>query len=160
MTHAILSKLAKNRDSLLAAVADLSEEELDTRSADGWTIRQILTHLVNAEEDHRSVIQAIRRGEAHLVPRQISLDEYNARRLDERGTLARQQLLDALQEQRQETEHLFQELSENQLNLPGTHPVIGDTTVADIFRIIALHDRMHTQDIRALLRATRPASHG
>jgi len=57
MAQQILVKLAKSRETLLSVIAALNENLLERRRSDGWSIRQILIHLVNAEEDHRQVIE-------------------------------------------------------------------------------------------------------
>ena len=152
MTHPILTKLAKSREALLAAIADLPEETLDRHPADGWTIRQVLTHLVNAEEDHCQVIEVIVRGETDRLPAEFSLDEHNERRVAERARWTRSELLDALTAQRRETEALLNRLSADQLALRGRHPVLGEKSVDELFRIIALHERMHAQEIAAFFK--------
>lgn len=151
VAHQTLEKIAKERQSLLALVADLSEEALDQKHGDGWTVRETLTHLVNAEEDHCRVIAVVARGESERLPTDFSLDEHNRQRLEERGTLALPALLAALAEQRQKTESLFDRLSAEQLDLPAHHPALGETTIGKIFRIIGIHEKMHAQEISAAL---------
>jgi uncharacterized damage-inducible protein DinB len=152
MPHQILVKLAKSRESLLRVVADLSEETLDLSSGDGgWTIRNILTHVLNAEEDHCQVIAVVADGQADRLPATLVLDEHNERRVAERGRMSHQALLDALAEQRRRTEALFNRLSADQLGWVAHHPVLGEKTLDEIFRILSLHDRLHTKEITAIL---------
>jgi uncharacterized damage-inducible protein DinB len=152
MSHPTLDKLAKSREKLLAAVSALPEETLDLHSADGWTIRETLTHLVNSEEDHCRVIAAVVRGEAHRLPSNFDLNQHNAARLAERGHLTRAELFKALDTQRQRTVALFNSLGEDQMALVGTHPALGETTVSNVFRVLAMHEQMHTRDIQAVLK--------
>jgi uncharacterized damage-inducible protein DinB len=152
MTHRTLEKLAASRQALLDQIADLSEDALDQRYGDGWTIREILTHLLNAEEDHCRVIAVVAKGEAHRIPAVFALDEHNQARLTERGRLSRSALLAALDEQRSKTEALFNRLSEDQLAMIAPHPALGEKTLDEIFRVMALHERMHTREI-AIARA-------
>ncbi len=151
MPHPTLVKLARSREKLLHVAAGLSESQLDRHSGDGWTIRQILTHLLNAEEDHVNVITVIANNEAHRLPAEVILDEYNARRLDERGHLTLAQLIEALTRQRRQTEALFDTLSEDQLARRGRHPVLGEMSAGDIFRILSIHEQQHTREIEATL---------
>lgn len=152
MTHPTLSRLAKNREHLLELVGDLPDRALDLRLEDGWSIRQTLTHLVNAEEDHRQVIEVIVAGDLDRLPDQVQLHEHNAARLAERGHLAHDTLLAALHEQREQTIALFTSLSADQLEKNGPHPVVGEMSVGNIFRLIAMHEHTHARDIQAILR--------
>ncbi len=36
------------------------------------------------------------------------------------------------------------------LQRTGTHPVLGEMSVSGIFRIIAIHEQMHTREIAAI----------
>jgi uncharacterized damage-inducible protein DinB len=147
VAHPILEKLSRERESLLATVAGLQGESLGRRVGDGWTVREVLTHLVNAEEDHCKVIALTVRGDTGRLPGTFSLDHHNAQRLQERGELSLEQILAALSDQRQRTRELFERLNEEQLEMPVRHPALGETTVSKIFRIIGLHERMHLKEI-------------
>jgi uncharacterized protein (TIGR03083 family) len=157
MTHPTVAKLAQNRTKLLGVVSTLSEDELDRRLRDGWTIREMLTHLLNAEEDHCRISAVIARGESDRLPKTIDIDTYNAERLAARGRLDRSELLSALAAQRERTLALFNSLSESQLALSGPHPALGEMTVGNIFRVIAVHEQMHTRDIETALGRASPA---
>ncbi|HEX3053660.1 MAG TPA: DinB family protein [Aggregatilineaceae bacterium] len=152
MAQQILVKLAKSRETLLSVITTLNENLLERRSSDGWSIRQILTHLVNAEEDHRQVIEVTLLGRTDLIPREFSLDKHNQQRLHERGSLSYEAIRAGLDEQRRATETLLQSLSDEQLATNVPHPALGNKTVDEIFRVIALHERMHAQEIAALLK--------
>jgi uncharacterized protein (TIGR03083 family) len=151
MTHTILTKLARSREKLLALVSDLSDDALDQHLPDGWTIRAALTHLLNAEEDHCRISAVIASGEIDRLPPTIDIDAYNAERLAARGHLTRDDLFAALAAQRERTITLFNRLTEDQLARSGPHPALGEMTAGNIFRVIAMHEQMHTRDIAALL---------
>jgi uncharacterized protein (TIGR03083 family) len=151
MTHAILTKLARSREKLLALVSDLSEEALDQPLPDGWTIRAALTHLLNAEEDHCRISAVIASGKIERLPSSIDIDTHNAERLATRGRLSRADLLAALAAQRERTIALFNRLTEDQLVRSGPHPTLGEMTAENVLRVIAVHEQMHTRDIAALL---------
>ena len=151
MAHSIHTKLARNRAKLLDVVATLSEAQLDLRGAEGWSIREMLIHILNAEEDNIRVAAAIAGGRADLIPEAFDLDAHNQRRVAERGTLSRADLLAALAVQRTRTEALLARLSADQLARVGWHPLAGEATVSDVLRFIVLHDPLHLRDIKAIL---------
>lgn len=153
MTHPTLDRMAKNRAKLLALVADLDDETLSQSHEDGWTIREVLTHLLNAEEDHCAVAEVIARGDLDRLPVGLELNAHNERRVAERGHLAREALLDALAAQRERTVALFEGMTPEQLDAEGPHPILGDISVNAIFRVIAMHDTLHVRDIKAIVAA-------
>ena len=151
MTHPLLKRLEGSRAALLAVIADLPDSTLDRRAAEGWSIREMLTHLVNAEEDHRRVIAVVAAGEAHRLPATLDMNAHNELRVAERGHLTKEELLAALADQRRQTETLLLQLRTDQLNWIAPHPVLGDKTLDEVFRIIGIHERLHARDIAALL---------
>lgn len=151
MGHPTLEKLTRDRERLVALVETLSEEELAKSVDDSWTVRDTLTHLANAEEDHCKVIAVAVRGDPERLPQQLDLNDHNARRLQERGVLGRGELLAAMAAQRERTEALFARVKDEHLELPVRHPALGETTVGKIFRIIGIHEKMHLKEIEEAL---------
>ena len=151
VTHKILEKLAREQSALFELVEPLSEAELDVRYGDGWTVREILTHLWNAEEDHCRVIATIVKGDHDRLAGALNLENHNAARLQERGLLSKGEIFAGLAAQRGRTEGLFHKLTEEQLRLEGRHPALGQMTVDKIFRIIGIHMKMHAQEISEAL---------
>ncbi len=152
MSHKILDKLAKDLSALNTVVEPLSEADLDKQHGDGWTIREILTHLWNAEEDHCRVIATIAKGEHEKLAGDLNLDEHNSIRLNQRGSLSKADILAGLAAQRARTEGLFNRLSEEDLGLEGRHPALGQITIEKIFRVIGIHMKMHLQEIHEALK--------
>ena len=153
MSHKTLDKLAKEQASLFALVEPLSEEQLDRQHGDGWTVREILTHLWNAEEDHCRVISVIARGDGDKIPTEFNLAHHNDQRLTERGHLSKADLLAGLQAQRVRTEGLFARMTDEQMEISGRHPALGEMSVGNIFRIIGIHEKSHIQEITEALKA-------
>lgn len=149
--HPILDRLHASRARLLAVVEPLTEADLDRPAAGEWTIRQILMHLIASEDDHRRVVEAILRGESDRLPHDFSLDAHNAHRLAEVGWLEREALQTALQAQRARTLALAEGLDDEALAQRGRHPALGEMSVGDILRIIAVHELRHLRDIQAAL---------
>ena len=116
MTDQILERLARNRARLLESVVELDDDALNQKHTDPdggtWTIRDVLTHVLNAEEDHCRVAAVIARGELDRLPTEFDLDAHNAQRLNERGYLTRNELFAAINAQRQRTIALYNGLDE------------------------------------------------
>lgn len=163
MAHKTIERLTASRTRLLNVIERMEASDLDRPAQHdgeaGWTIRQVLTHLLNAEEDHCRVAAVISRGQADRLPSEFSLDDHNQARMVERGTLSRADLLSALAAQRERTLELFRGMDESALEQAGRHPALGEMTVGNIFRIIGMHEKMHLRDIEAALNADGASAH-
>lgn len=163
MTHKTLQRLADSRSRLLDVVATMDEADLERPARhdgeEGWTIRQVLTHLLNAEEDHCKVAVVISRGQHDRLPTEFSIDEHNQQRMETRGTLSRDEIVAALAAQRERTVALFGKMDAPALEMSGRHPALGEMTVGNIFRIIGMHEKMHLRDIEAALNADGASAH-
>jgi hypothetical protein len=81
----------------------------------------------------------------------FDLDAWNAAAVAGRAGWTVQQVLADLDAAHQATLAFLAALEGEQLSLPGSHPVLGEVTVGQILRVIALHDNLHRRDIANLL---------
>jgi uncharacterized damage-inducible protein DinB len=146
------NRLSVSRARLLASVADLDEPAWEWRPEDGrWSIRLTLAHVGIAHWGHLDVAR-------HLAARlpvglpQFDLDAWNEARVAERATWSRARILADMEQAQQETLSFVRSLEPGQLALTGAHPVLGETTVGQVLKIIAFHDGLHRRDVLRLLR--------
>lgn len=156
MPDSVLNRMARNREKLLGIVTTLDDDAFnqthhDPEHGGTWSVRDILTHVLNAEEDHCRVAALIARGDLDRLPSDFDLDAHNAHRLAERGTLTRDELFAALDHQRQRSIDLYSGFSDEQRALSGPHPALGEISVSGIFKVIAMHDLLHLRDLQAIL---------
>lgn len=151
MADRIVDKLTQERAATLALLNTITDERWTHAVSEEWTVRDLLTHLLNAEEDHCKVIALAARGEGHRLPTEFDLDAHNSQRLSERGTLTRDELLAQLAAQRERTLALYHKMDSEQLESAVRHPALGETTIGKIFRIIGLHEKSHRREIEAAL---------
>ncbi|MFB0536845.1 MAG: DinB family protein, partial [Anaerolineae bacterium] len=119
-----------------------------------WSIKETLAHLASAEGSHRQVAQDIAAGQTVDVP-DFDLDAWNAARVAERRQRSIGQILEEMAAERQRTLSALQDLEDEAFDRQGLHPVLGETTVLKVFRIIPIHERWHLKDIRQLLEEQR-----
>lgn len=148
----IEAKVSTARAKLLATVDDLDEAVWEWRPEDGrWSIRLTLAHVGAAQWGHLDVARRLVAGKPVDLP-DFDLDTWNEARVDERAEWSTAQVLADMEDVQQETLGFLQRLEPGQLAVAGMHPVFGDTTVAQVLRVIALHDGLHRRDILKLLR--------
>ena len=96
------------------------------------------------------MIQRPLAGQAHQIPSDFDLDRWN----DSRVRRAKEQpvpaLLDRLAESRRELLALLDGMGDADLDRPTSHPRMPNTTVEGVLRIIAIHERDHARELRAV----------
>jgi hypothetical protein len=156
--EALVQKLRTERAKLWAAVGRLPSNDLIRPFDGGWSGKDILAHLAAAEElnvkfgklmvSHESPVQL----EAFAADYpdftgQFSLDGFNAYLAEKLGSRSLAEVLRRLEETRTDTLAWVETLTPDQLGRRGQHAVWGDQTVRGLLRILALHDRVHTNEI-------------
>jgi uncharacterized damage-inducible protein DinB len=148
----IEEKLASSRGKLLASVEGLDEAAWDWQPADDrWSVRLTLAHVGSAHWSHLEVARSVAAGEKVELPG-FELDEWNEARVAERTGWTREQVLADLQAAQQATSAFMGELDAETLEVRGTHPALGEVSVGQALRIIALHDSLHRREILKLRR--------
>jgi hypothetical protein len=153
-------KLRASLDRSMArfnAVADtLTDEEWNTTTTgdEGWVARNIIAHLMTAE---RGMIITAKRsavGETRPLPDDFSLDRYNASQSNKLADKNVAELRQMLADVRVTTLAFLDEVTDAQMELPSVHPVISPITVGGIFKIIAIHQTQHSEELeKGLARA-------
>jgi uncharacterized damage-inducible protein DinB len=148
----IEKRLASSRGKLLASVEGLDEAAWGWRPADGrWSVRLSLAHVGSAHWSHLEVARRVAAGETVDLPG-FELDEWNEARVAERAGWTTEQVLADLQAAQQATFAFMAELDAEKLEARGAHPALGEISVGQALRTIALHDSLHRREILKLLR--------
>ncbi len=163
--ESLVHKLNTGRARLWDAVRRLDASDL-TRPLDGdWSVQDILAHLAAAEalnvkfaklmvtQDRPVQLKAFAQDYPDYAG-PFSLDGFNAYLMDRLRVKSLAEVLDGLEATRTDTIAWVETLTPNDLARGGEHAVWGDQTVQGMLRILAFHDRFHTQDI--LKRVRRP----
>lgn len=153
MTHrkeALLAELTASRDYLISVATQISPDQaLNSTENPLWNVHDLLAHLAISERGLQSTVSRFLAGDA--LPDGFSLDYWNQRQVGKLQAQAVDALLSGLQASRQETLALLDSLSDDQLAVRGLHPAGFETSVAGVFRVIALHERSHGQEIAAAI---------
>jgi uncharacterized damage-inducible protein DinB len=157
-TDRIVPKMQATREELLARIEGLDERAFGWRSPErGWSTRETLAHLVDAERAHRRFVQAVLAGQpVHLEG--FDLDRWNEEHVARRAHQSVAEILEALYAERQATLDLLSAIPDDAWERQGDHPALGEVSVYQVIRIIGVHERMHLQEIRQLLAVYKMAS--
>lgn len=155
----IKAKLESERARLNQVTAEMSREELLEPHASGWSAKDLLAHLVIAEElnvkfarafvelDNPKQLKIFRADFPDYPHEQFTFDEFNAYMTDKLRAQTLDLVLSEIVRVRGETLAWLDTLREEQLERRGLHAVWGETTARGMFRILALHDKMHREDL-------------
>jgi len=146
----LLTKMAEEREKLLAQIESLSEPDAEVAPADAegeaqWSAKEQCAHLAEMETAYRAWVERALaednpdvsdvRGERVAIP----LDQANAHTIAE--------MTAELRRQREKTLALIEALSPEAYERTATQPWFGKLTVLQWLRSYYRHDRMHQAQI-------------
>ncbi len=135
------------------AAAQLSDEEWNTliTGEEGWVARDMLGHLMSAERGMIFNAKRSAAGQPPTMPDDFDLHRYNqgqARKQADKSVAQLQAELDAV---RAATLSFLDEVSDEQMAFPTVHPVVKPITVGGIFKVIAIHQTQHAEELEKAL---------
>jgi uncharacterized protein (TIGR03083 family) len=146
-------KITQARTDLINLLKTLSPAQWRTRvfsEQQEWTVQDIVAHLTDGEQGMSIQVHKIRKGQ-ETIPEGFNLDQWNAGLKERVGTMTVEELLDRLEKIRARTLQGLESLNENEWELTGRHPSRGIITIEQYYETLAIHDQIHTQDIRRAL---------
>ncbi len=155
---AIKEKLNAERGKLLDAFKGLTPEVMTRPFEGGWSIKEVLAHVVMAERVNVKFAKLMlaKESPAQLeelagdypdYPMPFELNKFNAWMTERWRKKSLIEIIDALHATRAETRAWLETLTPEQLERDGAHAVWSKQTVRGMFRILMIHDRFHRGDI-------------
>ena len=123
---------------------------------EGWTVRDLLTHLTTAESGFVPTLRRMAAGEGG-VPADFDPNRWNAGQLRRRGDPPPEQLRAELESAHQAMLALLDSLDDAALDHRGHLSSGAEGSTEDNFRLVAYHKRARTADIRAAFAPTAAA---
>jgi uncharacterized protein (TIGR03083 family) len=117
---------------------------------EGWTVRDLLTHLTTSEVGFVPTLKRMAAGEGG-VPRDFDPNRWNASQLRRRGETPSEDLRPELERAHAEMLALLDSLDDAALDHRGYLSSGSEGSTEDNFRLVAFHKRGHTDDIRAAM---------
>lgn len=143
-------RLIQSQQAVLEVVGRMDEVAGQTQANPGWMGRDVLAHLASAEIGHCEVIRRLLAGQTTLIPN-FNLDEFNNAEVEARRERTLTELIAEYQDNRKKTLALLDVVADSAWDIAGPHPGGFDTTVAGVFRVIAIHEKRHLRELQAIL---------
>ena len=115
-----------------------------------WTIRSVLVHYVTAEKGFLRIFTGIINGDSG-VSEDFDIDRYNASQQKKNLDLSPADLLAQFQSVRAQLVTLVASLDDADLARQGRHPFLGQTTLAEMIKMVYRPNQIHHRDLRKTL---------
>ena len=153
-TTELAEKLKTEGERMAAFFSELTEDqwgsEVYTEGAT-WTIRNVLSHFVTSERGLVKLFERIRTtGEG--AADDFSIDRYNASQQDRTKDLTPAELLAQYQQVRAESVQWVNTLKDEELDIKGRHPFLGETVIREMVKMLYLHNQLHYRDVKRALK--------
>ena len=116
-----------------------------------WSIRNVLSHFVTSERGLVKLFEQIRQGGGGAAD-DFSIDRYNASQQEKTKEFTPTQLLDQYKEVRANSITWVLGLKEEDLELKGRHPFLGETVIREMVKMLYLHNQIHYRDLKKALK--------
>lgn len=153
-TSELAAKLKEEGERMAQFFSSLTDDqwtnEVYTEGAT-WTVRSVLAHLVTSERGLLKLFERIRTsGEG--ASEDFSIDRYNAAQQEKTKDLAPAELLEQYQQVRAESAAWVSRLKEEELEIRGRHPFLGETVIREMIKMLYIHNQLHYRDVKRTIR--------
>jgi uncharacterized protein (TIGR03083 family) len=148
---AIHDDLVDAQQALLVVLDHVGPDDwLRPSPNEGWTVRDLLTHLTTAEVAFVPTLRKMAAGEGG-VPADFDPNRWNAGQLRRRGDIDPAQLRPEIETAHRDGLAVLDGLDDAALDQRGYLSTGREGSTEDTFRLLTSHKRAHTEDIRAAL---------
>lgn len=150
----LAEKLKAEGERMTQFFSELSDDqwmnEVYTEGA-SWSIRNVLSHFVTSERGLIKLFERIRTsGEG--ASDDFSIDRYNAAQQEKTKDLSPADLLEQYKQVRAEAVAWVSGLKDEELDIKGRHPFLGETIIREMIKMLYLHNQLHYRDVKRALK--------
>lgn len=116
-----------------------------------WSIRNVLAHYVTSERGLIRLFERIRTTGEGAVD-DFSIDRYNASQQEKTKDLPPADLLEQYKQVRAESVQWVSGLKDEELEIKGRHPFLGETVIREMIKMLYLHNQLHYRDVKRALK--------
>jgi uncharacterized damage-inducible protein DinB len=153
-TAELAGKLKTEGERMTAFFSELNEAQwADEVYTEGttWSIRNVLAHFVTSERGLIRLFERIRTtGEG--AADDFSIDRYNAAQQEKTKDLPPAELLEQYKQVRAESVKWVSGLQEDELEIQGRHPFLGETVIREMVKMLYVHNQLHYRDVKRALK--------
>ncbi|MBI3173903.1 MAG: maleylpyruvate isomerase N-terminal domain-containing protein [Chloroflexi bacterium] len=152
-TAELAEKLKSEGERMVAFFSALDNDQWQAEvytEGTTWTIRNVLSHYVTSERGLVRLFEQIRQGGGGVTD-EFSIDRYNASQQEKTRELPPAELLEQYKAVRAESITWVQGLKDEELEIQGRHPFLGQTVIREMVRMLYMHNQLHYRDVKRAL---------
>lgn len=150
----LAEKLKAEGERMAQFFSELSDDqwsnEVYTEGAT-WSIRNVLSHFVTSERGLIKLFERIR-ASGEGASDDFSIDRYNAAQQEKTKDLSPAELLEQYKQARAEAVAWVSGLKDEELDIKGRHPFLGETVIREMIKMLYLHNQLHYRDVKRALK--------
>ncbi len=152
----IASKLTEAHSVLVRTLDGLTEERATQLSVNpDWSVKDQVAHLAGANRGMFGIAQRIAKGDDPQLPPEYNNDTYNARQIAKRKEKSLADIRAELDATHAEVIAFLQNITPEQLDLRGQHPLYGELTLKELLVVIYSHATTHANEIATTIRESK-----
>ena len=150
----LAEKLKTEGERMLAFFSELTDDQWANEvytEGTTWGIRNVLAHFVTSERGLIKLFERIRTtGEG--AADDFSIDRYNASQQEKTKELPPADLLEQYKQVRADSVQWVSGLKDEELEIKGRHPFLGETVIREMVKMLYLHNQLHYRDVKRALK--------
>jgi hypothetical protein len=153
-TLELAEKLKTEGNKFVDIFSALSVDQWQTEvytEGETWTIRNVLSHFVTSERGLVKLFEQIRQGGAGAAD-DFSIDRYNSSQQQKTKDLTPAELLEQYKDVRANSVNWVSGLKDEELEIKGRHPFLGETVLREMIKMLYLHNQIHYRDLKKVLK--------
>jgi hypothetical protein len=153
-TAELAEKLKAEGEKMAQFFSELTAEQWQSEvytEGSTWTIRNVLSHYVTSERGLVKLFEQIRLGGAGAAD-DFSIDRYNASQQVKTKDLEPAELLEQYKQVRAESVAWVSNLKDEELEIKGRHPFLGETVIREMVKMLYIHNQIHFRDMKKALK--------
>jgi hypothetical protein len=153
-TLELAEKLKTEGDKFIRIFSELTDEQWQAEvytEGEVWTVRNVLSHFVTSERGLVNMFESIRLGGVGATD-DFSIDRYNSSQQEKTKDLPPAELLEQYKEVRGNSVNWVSGLADEELEVKGRHPFLGETVLREMIKMLYLHNQIHYRDLKKVLR--------
>lgn len=151
---ALAEKLKTEGEKFVEFFSHLIEKDWDTEvytEGEMWTLRNVLAHFVTSERGLVKLFETIRQGGPGATD-DFSIDRYNASQQVKTKDLSPVELLEQYKEIRANSVTWVSGLKDEELDIRGKHPFLGETAIREMVKMLYIHNQTHYRDVKKVMK--------
>ncbi len=149
----LAEKLKSEGEKFVNIFSGLTDDQWKTEvytEGEMWTIQNVLSHFGTSERGLVKLFESIRLGGSGAAD-DFSIDRYNAAQQQKTKDLNRVELLEQYKEVRAHTVTWVSGLKDEELEIKGRHPFLGETVIREMVKMLYIHNQIHYRDFKKVL---------